>query len=82
MAVKDGGSAFPGSKQTNESGMVIRFAEPGMTLRDWFAGQVLQGWFSQAQLRPSIDTDPSRYANQIAADCYLMANAMLRAREV
>ncbi len=45
---------------------------PGMTLRDWFAGQqmirIASGW-------PNEET-----MSRIAANCYAMADAMLKAR--
>lgn len=66
----NGGPAFPVLRQ-HISGDVIGSAG-GMTLRDWFAGQqmvrVASGW-------PNEET-----MSLIAANCYAMADAMLKAR--
>ena len=61
-----GGPAFPHI----DSGCG-RFEE-GMTLRDYFAAKALQGLV--AGPLKSIDT------SMIATDCYVLADAMLRAR--
>jgi hypothetical protein len=62
----DGGPAFP----SNDDGI----QNEGMTLRDWFAGQALAG---RAQfLQPGVVL----YPDCIARECYLIADAMLKAR--
>jgi hypothetical protein len=48
-------------------------AAPGMTLRDWFAGQALQGLLASTKTSDALT---------IAKDAYILADAMLRAREV
>jgi hypothetical protein len=52
----------------------ITLLVPVMTLRDWLAGQVLAGTSADPT---AVDADPSK----IAKWCYLMADAMLAARE-
>lgn len=47
----------------------------GMTLRDYFAAQALQGWLASW---PRI-AEPVE--DVLAHHCYLMADAMLKARE-
>jgi hypothetical protein len=46
-----------------------------MTLRDWFAGQALAGMLAKYGIADSL-------AETTAEDCYIHADAMLRAREV
>jgi hypothetical protein len=67
---KDGGPAFPsvGEGFGNPS-----YSAPGMTLRDWFAGQALQGLLASTKTSDGL---------AIAKDAYILADAMLEAREV
>lgn len=69
----DGGPAFPVPEVRTGNDAVIQYAQPGMTLRDWFAGQQMMrigtGWPNEENMR------------LIAANCYAMADAMLKARE-
>lgn len=46
---------------------------PGMTLRDWMAGQALAGMIGTVNSQKAADS--------LAPACYIMADAMLRARE-
>ena len=68
----DGGHAFPAYFKEGAA-FGEDFAQPGMTLRDWFAGQQMMrigtGWPNEENMR------------LIAANCYAMADAMLKARE-
>ena len=48
--------------------------EDGMTLRDWFAGQALAGILAATR----VDINEG----VLAESCYLVADAMLKAREV
>ena len=68
----DGGPAFPVMWQ-DRGGMV---AVPGMTLRDWFAGQALVGLLSGQYKEQSHHN-----LTEIPAEAYLIADAMLEARE-
>lgn len=73
--INDGGPAFPvwelnGKDQPEMTGF-------GMTLRDYFAARAMQS------LLVTIDTYPDEHwRDGLAMDAYMMANAMLRAREV
>ena len=70
MDKKDGGQAFPHGDPTNGGDI-------GMTLRDYFAAKALKHSmlaFSEARARARHD--------EIAEMAYIMADAMIRAREV
>ena len=62
-----GGPAFPTTVYSNES-------YQGMTLRDYFAAKALQGFLVDISCEP--DDLPS-----LAVSAYMMADAMLKARE-
>ena len=70
----DGGPAFPNGD--NEMGA------DGMSLRDYFAAKamqdVMQSW---RETRKQDGVDFEFYASLMASDCYIMADAMLRARK-
>jgi hypothetical protein len=66
-----GGAAFP--IDTNDSSPL--HAETGMSLRDWFAGQAITTMISKCE-----DRDGGWDAGAVAAGCYLLADAMLAAR--
>lgn len=74
----DGGPAFPGKIEVGKSAVNdTNYEYPhGMSLRDWFAGQALAGW--GAGKRTSLDQHQPEY---IAASCYTLADAMLKARD-
>lgn len=78
----DGGPAFPAPGvygDDNVAHRVLENGEPGMSLRDYFAGQAL----AAIGLRPSRPADGRQEATcfaAVAADCYALADAMLRAR--
>jgi len=55
--------------------------EAGMTLRDYFAAQALRG--SVAQFNADDEKDPIwEHIGHFAEWCYVMADAMLKARQV
>ena len=65
--------AFPVSSVLMEEGEVtLHYQHTGMSLRDWFAGQALTavGHYYKPELK-----------SEIADWCYIMADAMLEARE-
>ena len=66
MNTNTGGPAFP-------TGTGVTPYNPGMTLRDYFAAKALQGLM--AGTLQTVDT------SVIARDCYVLADAMLKARE-
>jgi hypothetical protein len=49
---------------------------PGMSIRDYFAGQALTGIFAQ----PTTSVTSPEVAEGFATECYLMADAMLKAK--
>lgn len=68
MSINTGGPAFP------SHGSMGEVAHQGMTLRDYFAGQALAG----------VNADPSSREDSvrsIAESAYVLADAMLAARE-
>lgn len=73
MSDKDGGPAFPVSMGSDREGPNA-WQFPGMTLRDYFAAKAMQGYCA---MDGSIDCN----ADDIAADAYAIADAMLAARE-
>lgn len=75
--LKGGGPAFP---------VTSNFLEPGMKLRDWFAGQALIAnaaligpLLASSDVKLTGNTDMSEEGQSRLA--YLMADAMLKARE-
>ena len=76
MTINDGGPAFPsvGEGFGNPS-----YSAPGMTLRDWFAGQALQGLIAS---RCGPANGGSVTDSWVAENAYIVADAMLVAREV
>ena len=75
----DGGPAFPAIKTLGPGGKDGRLedgygsivSEGGMSLRDWFAGQAL----------PSVDERSHGTPQDVAKECYQLADAMLAERE-
>ena len=74
MTTNTGGPAFPGATYDGP------FA--GMTLRDYFAAKAMEGWVASA---PVISGEPmngsAEMAEQIAGASFVLADAMLKARE-
>lgn len=71
--INDGGPAFPRTVTINDG--IDGFTERknnGMTLRDYFAAAAL----------PSVDERSNGSPDDIASECYQLADAMLKAREV
>ena len=66
--INEGGPAFPFREQDGEGGY-YRFA--GMSLRDYFAAAALQGLLANA----------SEVNDELAAEAFTAADAMLAARE-
>lgn len=67
MGKLDNPHAFPACNEANVNGTM------GMTLRDWFAGQALTAWLA--------DGCPRGDDAVMAAECYVIANAMLAERQ-
>ena len=72
--INDGGPAFPHFKFT-ENGKVEICPQGGMSLRDYFAGQALAGMMAHDQTSSWQDYE-------VAGDCYVYADAMIKARGV
>lgn len=67
MTHNTGGPAFPGLHPSQE----CRFNDPGMTLRDYFAAKAMQGFCACGCTN----------TQDIAKAAYIVADAMLKARE-
>ena len=82
MTRNDGGPAFPATAEVVESATGFlttrRIADGGMSLRDYFAGKAMQGMF--AADTEGWDCQARSYVTR-AKSCYLMADAMLHARD-
>lgn len=88
----DGGSAFPTAYHDCASSFDL-----GMSLRDWFAGQALAGLMAQSHAGPkdwtemghgwgedtanSLNKNETYIAATMAGFAYLLADALLKARE-
>ena len=73
--INDGGPAFPSEEQIRCNGEVCDTRKfTGMTLRDYFAAAALKGQAHRLE-------NPYEHRDILAADCYAIADAMLRARE-
>ena len=71
--INKGGSAFP---YTVANG--AKSVDPGMTLRDYFAAKAMQGLIASPRGTPDGKDATDTYYAKCA---YLMADAMLKARE-
>lgn len=92
MNKQDGGPAFPAEQHETQNGEWNQTFEPGLSLRDYFAAAALQGYMAIADeraysSRPSDkqELSPDEWRlwliEQDAKLMYLMADAMLKARE-
>jgi len=78
--INDGGPAFPtnatatthGFYQDGQPCATHYGTTPGMTLRDYFAAAAL----------PQVDQRSHGNPDDVARECYQLADAMLKAREV
>jgi hypothetical protein len=75
--IDGGGPAFPTVFVEPKYGLGYK----GMTLRDYFAGQALAGILSSGDIKiGNIGSDPWPAAT-LTQSCYIIADAMLKARE-
>jgi len=84
--LKTGGSAFPiARRRDHETGEVTQWEELGMTLRDYFAGQAIQGFCANNSVWASNPMNGYDLVNNtidgVVAEAYMIADAMLKARE-
>ena len=78
IPINYGGPAFPASLYKLENGQESSVPHIGMTLRDYFAGQAL----TNVDVRiPMSDDDDTPSPRAIANYMYVIADAMLAARE-
>jgi phage terminase large subunit GpA-like protein len=75
IPINYGGPAFPHFKTDSATGYVELCPQGGMTLRDYFAGQALAGMMAHDQTSSWQDYE-------VAGDCYVYADAMIKARGV
>jgi hypothetical protein len=74
MSNNTGGPAFPVPDDASDM--------PGMTLRDYFAAKAMQGLISCPDWREGAGEDVGMNASDYTASAaYMMADAMLKARE-
>ena len=82
--LKNGGPAFPQPLVYTSTGSGIVSADEvdagGMTLRDYFAAKAMQGIFSMIATG-AHGTTASDIEGGIAREAYMLADAMLKARE-
>lgn len=71
--INTGGPAFPRNILDHGHGVTVAH-ESGMTLRDYFAAKAMQAMLAS----PGLTTDDQ---HKISSDAYLVADAMLKARE-
>jgi hypothetical protein len=74
MTTETGGPAFPCAEwlDTIDPSAVNPMHHQGMTLRDYFAGEAL--------IKRGFNVRPYDNTDEVAKDCYKMADAMLKAR--
>lgn len=73
-----GGNAFPYSGVHSFQGRGgITVDDRGMSLRDYFAAKAMQGMLSNPGMWDLLN---ERHAQLVAKDAYIMADAMLKAR--
>lgn len=73
MTTETGGPAFP---ETGERGKAV--GGEGMTMRDYFAAKAMQGIISSGC---TVDIDGDYIFQKRAKTAYLIADAMIKARE-
>lgn len=84
--IKDGGPAFPvvDYKQPDGKGNHIMTIRGGMSLRDYFAAKALPAIYTEAMRAAMEGSGLFQYDDWrvgLALDAYMMADAMLKARE-
>lgn len=70
--LNDGGSAFPAMLPGGN------YCTPGMTLRDYFASKAIGSAYAEWMTYSRYQQD---HAARLAQECYVIADAMLAARE-
>lgn len=85
MSAQDGGPAFPVPRAVDAEGFV-RFHDHGMSMREYYAGKALQGLCANSggpfqRCERSGWTLVNTTFDNIADQCFELADAMLKARE-
>ena len=82
MNTNTGVPAFPCDRIPTPDGRVV--TSDGMNLRDYFAAKAMQGWMANPTATPVEagvdDADPQALADVAAAFGYMVADAMMKAR--
>ena len=79
MSKETGGQAFPRQQwEYDGQNNVLQYQEEGMTLRDYFAAKAMQGMLANHGMWDLINEN---HAQCVARDAFLVADAMLKARE-
>jgi hypothetical protein len=73
--------AFPSLHWVAPKGHSANENPQGMTLRDYFAAKAMQGLISSHWCEEARVLSPKLGAEELATDAYIMANAMLKARQ-
>jgi hypothetical protein len=73
--------AFPSLHWVAPQGHSANENPQGMTLRDYFAAKAMQGLISSHWCEEARVLSPKLGAEELATDAYIMANAMLKARQ-
>lgn len=84
----DGGPAFPAFVDGNTRNLTTSVFNEGMSLRDWFAGQALAGVLANPhsandarEMEKDGDINGRRFRELLVQHCYIVADAMLKARQ-
>ena len=81
MTKENGGAAFPHLNPNYDGNWDKEPQRAGMTLRDWFAGQALAGILANpVTIHGQDGLGSPMLPDQVAADAYATADAMLRMR--
>ncbi|WP_411195173.1 hypothetical protein ACHQI3_17315 [Raoultella planticola] len=82
MSKKTGGQAFPRQQwEYDGQNNVLQYQEEGMTLRDYFASKALGLCYADYLNYAAENGVQEGWRDGVAKDAYLMADAMLKARE-
>ena len=82
IPINDGGPAFPAQPMHKfPDGAIISLNQGGMTLRDYFAAQALAGVLSSGDVDIKTIVSNKLAAASFTQSCYIIADAMLAARE-
>ena len=78
--INKGGAAFPINHQVDANDNVTCYAEFGMTLRDYFSAKALNAVIQFELYDGSYTHICPQSSDVMASRCYMIADAMLKAR--